>query len=94
MSAKNGLTLRIILGVYLAYQGIKLLGIPAQERPDNFILFAICGIVFIVIGAVFAVNAVKNYIRLTKESEIHMVTYEQLKKEEADKEEGGDDSCE
>jgi len=97
MSGKNGLVLRIVLGGFLAYQGIKLLMIPVQDRPENFIPLAICAIVFIVIGAAFVINTLRNYIRFSKETDIKMVSYEELKKEESKEmeiEKGEDDLCE
>jgi len=82
MSGKNGLVLRIVLGGFLAYQGIKLIGMPAAERPDNFIPLAVCAVLFIVIGVLFAVNAVKNYVKYMKDTELQAVSYEELKEKE------------
>ena len=82
MSGKNGLILRIVLGGFLAYQGIKLLSVPAADRPDNFIPLVVCAIVFIVIGAAFTVSTIRRYVREMKDTEIQAVSYEELKMKE------------
>ena len=98
MSENNHLIMRIILGVVLGFQGAKLVGQVLQDRPENYILFVAIGIAFIAIGVVFAVNSIKKYIQFTKNSGVDVVSYEDLKKVDADKEvvekEGEDESCE
>ena len=98
MSENNHLVMRIILGVVLGFQGAKLVGQVLQDRPENYILFVAIGIAFIAIGVVFAVTSIKKYIQFTKNSGVDVVSYEDLKKVDADKEvvekEGEDESCE
>lgn len=100
MSRNNHLIMRTILGAVLAFQGAKLLGALLQDKPENYILMAVVAIAFIAIGAIFAVNSVKEYVKLSKESAADIVSYEDLKKEEAESKavlenkEGEDKSCE
>ena len=88
----NYIIMKAVLGAVLAFQGAKLVGAVLQDRPENYILFAACGIAFIAIGVVFAVNSIKNYLKLRKEGDVEVISYEDMKKEEAKK--GEDESCE
>ena len=99
MSENNHLIMRTILGAVLGFQGAKLVGQVLQDRPENYIMFVAIGIAFIAIGVVFAVTSIKKYIQFTKNSGVDVVSYEDLKKADANKEEvaqkeGEDESCE
>ena len=85
MSENNHLIMRTILGAVLAFQGAKLLGMLLQDKPDNYILMAVLAIAFIAVGTIFALNSIKSYIKLTKESASEVISYEDMKKAEAEK---------
>ena len=91
MSEHNHLIMRTVLGVVLGFQGAKLVGSVLNDRPENYILFVAIGIAFIAVGVVFALNSIKKFIKLHKGGQSDIVTYEELKKEEA---KGEDESCE
>ena len=78
MSENNHLIMRTILGAVLAFQGAKLLGMLLQDKPDNYILMAVLAIAFIAVGTIFALNSIKSYIKLTKESASEVISYEDL----------------
>ena len=89
MSNNNHLIMKTILGAVLAFQGAKLVGTVLQDRPENYIMFVACGIAFIAIGVIFALNSIKGYIKMMKDNSSDVITYEELKKEESE-----DESCE
>ena len=98
MSEHNHLIMRTVLGAVLAFQGAKLLGALLQDKPENYIFMAVLAIAFIALGTVFAVNSVKQFMKLKKEGETDIISYEDMKKAEAEKKEkeaeGEDESCE
>ena len=50
MVTKSQLMIRVLAGGYLSYLGGKLLMDAVKERPDNYIIFALAGLAFLVIG--------------------------------------------
>ena len=94
MSENNHLIMRTILGAVLAFQGAKLLGMLLQDKPENYILMAVLAIAFIAVGTIFALNSIKSYIKLTKESASEVISYEDMKKAEAGNEENKEESKE
>ena len=102
MSEHNHLIMRTILGAILAFQGAKLLGMLLQDKPDNYIFMAVLAIAFIALGTIFAVNSIKSFIKHSKEASSDVISYEDMKKAEAEKaeenkeesKEGADESCE
>ena len=93
MSEHNHLIMRTVLGVVLGFQGAKLVGSVLQDRPENYILFAAIGIAFIAVGTIFAVNSVRSFIKMKKESETDIISYEDMKKAD-EHAKGEDESCE
>lgn len=75
MNHKSSFIFRIIAGAYLVYQGISLLTKVLKDRPDNFVLFAIISVIFIVAGAIFFVTTAKSYIKSERE-EIEIKSYQ------------------
>lgn len=63
MVTKSQLMIRILAGGYLSYLGGKLLMDAVKERPDNYIIFALAGLVFLIIG-IFLLG--KSAIKLQK----------------------------
>lgn len=60
MNQKAAYAFRIILSGYLAYLGVKLLIEMTKEKPSNMIFMMAMGVVFLVIGAGYAVYCMKK----------------------------------
>lgn len=58
MNKKSGYALRIVLGGYLTYLGIRILSEMIQQRPSNMTLMSVLAVVFILVGVAYAGNAV------------------------------------
>ena len=57
MNKKSGYALRIVLGGYLTYLGIRILSEMIQQRPSNMTLMSVLAVVFILVGVAYAGNA-------------------------------------
>lgn len=57
MNKKSGYALRIVLGGYLAYLGVRILTEMIQKRPSNMTLMSVMAVLFIVVGVGYAGNA-------------------------------------
>lgn len=75
MNNRGQMLFRIIAGIYLAYQGVNLLTKVIQNKPDNYMLYAVFAIVFIVVGVVFLIWAVKLFVKSEKE-DIEIKSYQ------------------
>ena len=75
MNNRGQMLFRIIAGIYLAYQGVNLLTKVIQNKPDNYMLYAVFAIVFIVVGVVFLIWAVKLLVKSEKE-DIEIKSYQ------------------
>lgn len=58
MNKKSGYALRIVLGGYLTYLGIRILSEMIQQRPSNMALMSVLAVVFILVGVAYAGNAI------------------------------------
>ena len=58
MNKKSGFALRIVLGGYLTYLGIRILSEMIQQRPSNMTLMSVLAVVFILVGVAYAGNAI------------------------------------
>lgn len=58
MNKKSGYALRIVLGGYLTYLGIRILSEMIQQRPSNMTLMSVLAVVFILVGVAYAGNAI------------------------------------
>ena len=58
MNKKSGYALRIVLGGYLTYLGIRILSEMIQQRPSNMTLMSVLAVVFILVGVAYAWNAI------------------------------------
>lgn len=67
MNSKSRSGLMIIAGGYLVYLGFKLMRDVINKDTGNFMLFMICAIFFMVVGALIAIYYVKNMLRLNAE---------------------------
>ena len=75
MNNRGQMLFRIIAGIYLAYQGVNLLTKVIRNNPDNYMLYAVFAIVFIVVGVVFLIWAVKLLVKSEKE-DIEIKSYQ------------------
>lgn len=67
MNKKAGYALRIVLGVYLAYLGIRMLIQMADERPSNMVFISVMAVIFTVVGTAYAIYSVKKLWDVRKE---------------------------
>ena len=58
MNKKSGYALRIVLGGYLTYLGIRILSEMIQQSPSNMTLMSVLAVVFILVGVAYAGNAI------------------------------------
>lgn len=58
MNKKSGYALRIVLGGYLTYLGIRILSEMIQQRPSNMTFMSVLAVVFILVGVAYAGNAI------------------------------------
>ena len=58
MNKKSGYALRIVLGGYLTYLGIRILSEMIQQHPSNMTLMSVLAVVFILVGVAYAGNAI------------------------------------
>ena len=58
MNKKSGYALRIVLGGYPTYLGIRILSEMIQQRPSNMTLMSVLAVVFILVGVAYAGNAI------------------------------------
>lgn len=58
MNKKSGYALRIVLGGYLTYLGIRILSEMIQQRSSNMTLMSVLAVVFILVGVAYAGNAI------------------------------------
>lgn len=58
MNKKSGYALRIVLGGYLTYLGIRILSEMIQQRPSKMTLMSVLAVVFILVGVAYAGNAI------------------------------------
>ena len=67
MNKKAAYALRIVLGAYLAFLGVKLIIQMVQEKPTNMIYICVMSIIFVAVGGGYAVYSLKELIDIRKE---------------------------
>ena len=67
MNKKAAYALRLVLGAYLAYLGVKLIIQMVQERPTNMILMCALSVVFVIVGGGYAIYSLKKLLDIRKE---------------------------
>lgn len=60
---KTRLYLYVIVGGYLAYTGFDLVQGAFAERPENYLLFIVIGIVFLVFGGILVIRSMGRIMR-------------------------------
>lgn len=67
MNNKTGYGLRIVLGGYLAYLGIRMLIQTINDRPANMMFMGAMAVLFAVVGIAYAVYSLKKVWEMRKE---------------------------
>ena len=70
MNKKSGCALRIVLGGYLTYLGIRILSEMIQQRPSNMTLMSVLAVVFILVGVAYAGNAICKTLEIDIKKQI------------------------
>lgn len=60
---KTRLYLYVIVGGYLAYTGFDLVQGAFAERPENYLLFIVIGIVFLMFGGILVIRSMGRIMR-------------------------------
>lgn len=66
MNKKSGHIIRIVLGVYLAWLGVRLVVQAVQGKPSNMLFMEAMGVLFLIIGAVYAGFSVRCLLKIRK----------------------------
>ena len=67
MNKKAGCGFRIAVGAYLAYLGGSILYQMTKEKPSNMALMVAVAVVFLIVGAGYAVINIKKLLDIRKE---------------------------
>lgn len=67
MNGKGMYALRIVIGGYLVYLGLSLLIQMMNEKPENMALMSAMAVIFIIVGAVYAVLTLRKVLQVRKE---------------------------
>ena len=67
MNKKIGDIIRIVLGCYLAFLGIRILMQAVEQEPTNKTFLTLAASVFVIVGAVYALYSLKNVLGITFE---------------------------
>lgn len=57
MVPKSSLFIRIVAGAYVIYLGGRLINSSLADRPDNYILYIVAGVIFALIGLYWLVGS-------------------------------------
>lgn len=60
MNQKAAFAIRIVLGGYLAYLGVRIIIEMTNEKPSNMIFMTVAGVFFLVVGAGYAGYCIKK----------------------------------
>ncbi len=69
MNKKAFYAFRIVLGGYLAYLGAGILIQMINERPGNMAFMIIVAVIFLIVGAGYAVFSLKKVLDIRKEEQ-------------------------
>lgn len=86
MNSKSRSGMMIIAGGYLVYLGVKLMRDVINDGVGNSLVFMICAVFFMVVGALVTIFYVKNMIKLNAE-EAEETEEEETEEEETQEEE-------
>lgn len=67
MNKNAAYALRIVLGGYLVYLGIRILILMVQEKPADMILMCAMSVIFIAVGGGYAGYCIKKVLDIRKE---------------------------
>lgn len=82
MNKKASSALRIVLGGYLAWLGIRILLEVNETKPSNTVFMGIMAVIFIIIGGGYAAFSVRQVLKIRKEEMGFNETAEENKIEE------------
>ena len=66
MNNKSGHIIRVILGVYLAYLGVRILMQVIKTESSNSGVMGVLSVLFILIGGGYAIFSIRNLIKVYK----------------------------
>ena len=61
--SRSRVVFRVIVGGYLAYTGFSLVGNAMSDRPENYVLYTVIGILFLIIGVAWCASALIRFAR-------------------------------
>lgn len=67
MNKKASFALRIVLGGYLAWLGIRILLEINETKPSNTVFMGIMAVIFIIIGGGYAIFSIRQVLKIRKE---------------------------
>ena len=67
MNKKAAYALRIVLGAYLAFLGVKLIMQMMQEKPTNMIFICAMSVIFVIVGGGYAIYSLIKLLDIRKE---------------------------
>ena len=79
MVPRSSLVIRVLAGGYITYLGGKLLLSSIKEQPDNYMIYVVAGIAFIIIGLIWLVKSGAKLLKKEYEDDSVMG---QLKKDD------------
>ena len=79
MVPRSSLVIRVLAGGYITYLGGKLLLSSIKEQPDNYMIYVVAGIAFIIIGLIWFVKSGAKLLKKEYEDDSVMG---QLKKDD------------
>lgn len=83
MTTQGRLMILILAGGYLIYQGGTLIKNVCTERTDNYLVFMLFGIVFLILGVLFVGVNMKKLVKHE-----YMDPFEELESDDEDEETG------
>lgn len=67
MNKKTGYVLRIVLGCYLAYLGVKIANQMIRSKPTNMAVMCVSAVIFFAVGAGYAIYCLKKLFDIRKQ---------------------------
>ena len=62
MLEKKSLIFRVIAGAALIYLGVNLIRSSLAEQPEHYMIYALAGVIFGILGLFWGIVAVKNLV--------------------------------
>ena len=94
MVPRSSLVIRILAGGYITYLGGKLLLSSIKEQPDNYMIYVVAGIAFVIIGLIWLVKSGVKLLKKEYEDDSVMGQLNKDDKADAGKEAEDNDTAE